>query len=54
MPQDNSTGILTGLIFVALFLVMIASIHGATRFMDAAPAAACVPRCIVVRSASAP
>jgi len=39
MPQDNSAGILTGLIFVAVFLVMIASIHSATRFMDAAPAA---------------
>jgi hypothetical protein len=39
MPQDHSAGILTGLIFVALFLVMIASIHGAMKFMDAAPAA---------------
>jgi hypothetical protein len=39
MPQDNSFGILTGLIFVALFLVMIASIHGAARFMEAPPAA---------------
>jgi len=39
MPKDNSIGILTGLIFVALFLVMIASIHGVTKFMAAAPAA---------------
>jgi len=38
MPQDNSVGVLTGLIFVALFLVVIASIHGAAKFL-AAPAA---------------
>jgi hypothetical protein len=39
MPQDNSVGVLTGLIFVALFLVMIASIHGAAKFMEAPPGA---------------
>jgi uncharacterized transporter YbjL len=35
MPQDNTVGIVTGLIFVALFLVMIASIHGVAKFMQA-------------------
>ena len=37
MPQDNTVGIVTGLIFVALFLVMIASIRGVTKFMHAPP-----------------
>lgn len=37
MPQDNSVGILTGLIFVALFLLMIASIHGAEKLVRAPP-----------------
>ncbi len=39
MPQDSSVGILTGLIFVALFLLMIASMHGAAKFVAAPPGA---------------
>jgi hypothetical protein len=39
MAQDNSVGILTGLIFVALFLLMIASMQGLPRFMGAPPGA---------------
>jgi len=28
MPQDQLVGILTGLLFVALFLLMLATFHG--------------------------
>jgi len=37
MPQNNSVGILAGLAFVALFLVMISSIHSVARLMLAPP-----------------
>jgi hypothetical protein len=39
MAQDNSLGVLTGLIFVALFLLMIASMQGVARFVEDSPAA---------------
>ena len=37
MPQNNPVGLLTGLAFIALFLAMIASIHGMAKFMQAPP-----------------
>ena len=39
MAQDNSLGILTGLIFVALFLLMIASMQSVARFVEVSPVA---------------
>jgi len=38
MPQDNPIGILTGLAFVGIFLVMIASCGGVAKLVQA-PAA---------------
>jgi len=31
MPEDNSVGILTGLVFVAVFLVMLATLSGVSN-----------------------
>jgi len=39
IAQDNSLGILTGLIFVALFLLMIASMQRVAKFVNDSPAA---------------
>jgi len=35
MPKKNSVGMVAGLAFVALFLVMIASIQGVAKFTQA-------------------
>jgi len=35
MPKKNAVGIVAGLAFVALFLVMIASIHGVAQLTQA-------------------